>query len=64
MHVYYEGFRMVMQFDPLTNTQQGDCIPGCIRVDGHRGNALMRIPVSQLPGNLNDWAVCIQEVVS
>jgi hypothetical protein len=63
-HIYYDGFRMAMQFDPLTNTKQGDCIPGCLRVDGHNGTPLMRIPVSKLPGDLMNWVNILQEVLS
>lgn len=46
-HTYEDHPRMAMQFDPLTNTQAGDCIPGCIRVDSSRypHAALLRVPL-------------------
>lgn len=46
-HCYYDHARMAMQYDPLTDTKQGDCIPGCIRVDSSQypHAALLRIPV-------------------
>jgi len=38
---------MAMQFDPLTDTAEGDCIPGCIRVDSDRypHATLFRVPL-------------------
>lgn len=46
VHVYEDPPRFATAFDPLTGTQPGHCIPGCIRADDPTtGRALLRVPV-------------------